>query len=682
MNFLNISGTPLRESRCAAFMALPIFVLSLTGSSAFAATLASGSISTIVNANAGLCLGVKGGSAANGALLQSQNCSGSSFQQWKIVKDSSGYFQVINMGSGKCMDVTGGSTTNGTNMQQWGCSGADNQKWNISDQGNGQFAFISKYSGLALDVYESSVANGARIVQWGWWAGTNQKWSLPNATVSNGTAGPGSGAIITLTGVHAGNCIGVKGSTVTNGAVLQSQGCSTSSFQQWKALKDSSGHYALVNVGSGKCMDVPGASDAGGLAIQQWDCSSADKQKWIFNNDGAGHYYVTSKSSGLALDVLNSSTTNGAAIIQWNYWGGANQQWIAKSVGPTSSGTSNAVSGFAAQKGADGLSTTTGGAGGAVTTVTTCSALSSALASSTARIIHIPNNATIDCRTSSRTLTACLLSCPDYQDAGKKFYRVPVGTQTCKDLGASTAATSNTTANDIKLSVKSNKTLVGLGKNSKIVGATLNLGGASNIIIRNLMLENINPHLVEGGDGITLDNSSHIWIDHVKFRMISDGHVDIKNSENVTLSWNRFDGYNTYVCGNQHHYTMAVQDSNVTLHHNFYDRTSGRNPKLDGAYTRAHLYNNYWFNITYFSIGAGGGAQALIEHNSFANSARPHWNNGGYMSAKGNVYLGASATDAERDSGHTVFTDVSMYPYALDAASGLSTSLPSLTGPQ
>ncbi len=47
-----------------------------------AATVDDGSVSPIVGVNAGLCLGVKGSTSASGALLQSQNCSGSNYQSW------------------------------------------------------------------------------------------------------------------------------------------------------------------------------------------------------------------------------------------------------------------------------------------------------------------------------------------------------------------------------------------------------------------------------------------------------------------------------------------------------------------------------------------------------------------------------------------------------------------------
>ncbi|MBB1398469.1 hypothetical protein [Pseudoalteromonas sp. SG44-8] len=122
---------------------------------------------------------------------------------------------------------------------------------------------------------------------------------------------------------------------------------------------------------------------------------------------------------------------------------------------------------------------------------------------------------------------------------------LPVGNQSCSELGSSSNNTVNVTRNDSRLRVRSNKTLEGLGKNSKIIGASLVISNDRNIIIRNILLEDINPALVEAGDAISVDDSSYIWIDHMAFNKISDGYIDIGNSQNVTLSWNRFYGYNT-----------------------------------------------------------------------------------------------------------------------------------------
>lgn len=485
--------------------------------------------------------------------------------------------------------------------------------------------------------------------------------------------------------------------------------------------------YSIVSLANGKSLDVTAASTTAGTKLQLWGYGGGNNQQFYIREAGNGYWTITAKHSNLLLDVSGRSLSDGASILQWTATGATNQQWQLKQsttgafnivsrnsgksitaasgdhaaaiyqatdtasglqrwyLNPLSIACGNSPSGFAAQSGSDGLSTTTGGGNATAQTVTSCSALNTALRSTSAAVIHIPNNTTIDCRTSARTQVACPIACPSYQDPGKTFYRVPVGTQTCTELGASSNATVNRTRNETSLKVASNKTLLGLGSNVKILGGSLDLSNARNVILRNFTLENINPGLIEAGDGVTLNNSSHIWIDHVRFNLISDGYVDVKNSSNVTLSWNHFNGYNTAVCGNQHHYTNAVDNSQVTFHHNFWDRASGRNPKLDGVSTRAHLYNNYWLNITYFAINVNAAAQAKVEGNYFANSARPHWNAGnGYIDANisSNRYTGISATDSEKDTGNSVFGDLSLYQYTLDNVDNLPSVLSAKTGPQ
>ena len=174
----------LLDSLSAAGLALA--TLALSAAPAFAA-VQDNSTSTLVDANAGLCMGVAGSNNASGSLIQAQGCSGSPYQTWKFVADSAGYFQVINAGSGMCLDVPGASKATGTNLQQWGCAGSDNQKWNLSDQGNGQVALISKATGLAAERITAllrrrgvRIAGGLLVILFGLWTlpGPHQDWLM------------------------------------------------------------------------------------------------------------------------------------------------------------------------------------------------------------------------------------------------------------------------------------------------------------------------------------------------------------------------------------------------------------------------------------------------------------------------------------------------------------------------
>lgn len=69
------------------------------------------------------------------------------------------------------------------------------------------------------------------------------------------------------------------------------------------------------------------------------------------------------------------------------------------------------------------------------------------------------------------------------------------------------------------ITVKSNKSLVGSGSSGIIKGKGLKIvSGASNIIIQNVHITNLNPQYVWGGDAITLNGADLVWIDHVKVR--------------------------------------------------------------------------------------------------------------------------------------------------------------------
>lgn len=66
------------------------------------------------------------------------------------------------------------------------------------------------------------------------------------------------------------------------------------------------------------------------------------------------------------------------------------------------------------------------------------------------------------------------------------------------------------------ITVTSNKSLIGSGSSGVIKGRGLRVvSGASNVIIQNIEITNLNPKYVWGGDAITLNDCDLVWIDHV-----------------------------------------------------------------------------------------------------------------------------------------------------------------------
>ncbi len=178
--------------------------------------------------------------------------------------------------------------------------------------------------------------------------------------------------------------------------------------------------------------------------------------------------------------------------------------------------------------------------------------------------------------------------------------------------------------------VQSNKTIIGLGDNARLNKITLSVNAwdrpgescdaddlgtftpASNVIIRNLEFSG----LADFPDDSDVDPdcirvecySHHVWIDHNTFQYGADGATDVKRGgDMVTLSYNHYvKTSKTALIG--HSDNNGAQDSgylNVTFHHNFFDETDTRTPRVRFGY--AHVYNNY-YDITnhVFRIGPEG----------------------------------------------------------------------------
>ena len=82
------------------------------------------------------------------------------------------------------------------------------------------------------------------------------------------------------------------------------------------------------------------------------------------------------------------------------------------------------------------------------------------------------------------------------------------------------------------IQVKSDKTIIGDGQSGVLLGKGLRLaGGVSNVIIQNIAISELNPQYVWGGDAITLDGTSDVWVDHVAVRIpclsINKSTIDI-----------------------------------------------------------------------------------------------------------------------------------------------------------
>ncbi|MBO4207143.1 pectate lyase family protein [Micromonospora echinofusca] len=276
---------------------------------------------------------------------------------------------------------------------------------------------------------------------------------------------------------------------------------------------------------------------------------------------------------------------------------------------PPTSAPQTGLVGWATQNGG-----TTGGGSASPVTVTSASALTSALGSSSAAVIRVS------------------------------------GTISCSGM----------------LRVRSNKTILG-NSGATIAGCGFTISGDRNVIIRNLTFRDWND------DAINVEQSAtNVWVDHNTFSNGYDGAVDIKRgSDFVTVSWNRVYHHDkSMLLG--HSDDNASQDVGhlrVTYHHNWFDGSSQRHPRVRFG-NPVHVYNNYYNNNGGYGVASTMNAGVLVEGNYFENVDDPfHLGEGssgpGTLVARNNHFVNSGGGQA----GGSVAGIP--YAYSLDTASNV-----------
>ncbi|CUA66868.1 hypothetical protein RSOLAG22IIIB_00317 [Rhizoctonia solani] len=304
---------------------------------------------------------------------------------------------------------------------------------------------------------------------------------------------------------------------------------------------------------------------------------------------------------------------------------------------------------------------TTGGGSAAAAVPTSTSQLVSWLGDSTARTILLDKVFDFTDTEGSTTGTACAAWtcspnpqlainqnswCDNYYPSAAK------STVTYKKAGVSA------------ITVGSNKTLLGKGSAGGIKGKGLRIAGGNNIIIQNIRIYELNPQFVWGGDAITIDGGSNIWIDHnyiqnIGRQMIVTGYG---SAQGVTISNNVFEGSGTYsaTCNGRHYWALYFTGASdtITFARNYVYMTSGRGPKVGGTsgYKQLiHMYNNYYVSVAGHALDSGTGANVLLEGNYFNTVTTPS-----VSGTAGNTYAAIDSNTASTCSsylGRTCYTN-------------------------
>jgi len=169
--------------------------------------------------------------------------------------------------------------------------------------------------------------------------------------------------------------------------------------------------------------------------------------------------------------------------------------------------------------------------------------------------------------------------------------------------------------------IVSNKTLVGIGPSPTITGGGLDIDDAAdNVIIKNLYLENSPDDLIN-----IMEGSTNIWIHKCTFSNAFDGMIDIKReSDFITVSWCKFNDPHekTMLLGHDDAHTPDIGHLRVSYHHNWFDGTFSRHPRVRYS-ALCHVYNNLYSQNSGHGIASTMNAEVLVEGNYFDQCSNP-----------------------------------------------------------
>lgn len=258
---------------------------------------------------------------------------------------------------------------------------------------------------------------------------------------------------------------------------------------------------------------------------------------------------------------------------------------------------------------------------------------------------------------------------------------------------------------DYAVNVGSNKTIVGMDNDAVLYGG-FNIKNSSNVIVCNLNIEGTWPN--SGPDDcFNIENSHHVWLNHLNIWNSTDGNIDIKiGSDYITVSWCKLwysddtvvNGVDVHKhrlscligSGAGDHAATDMGKLHVTYHHNWFENlVFERMPRV--MYGRAHVYNNYYTSQdNLYCVGADCYASVLIENNNFNKVNNPHefsYDNDypACIVSRGNIYNDTTGTKAEGQKNAksaVVPFETTIYDYALHGAGEVPDVVSKYVGPQ
>ena len=240
----------------------------------------NGTTNKITTKLSGRAVGVDGGSAENGAVINLWDYERVDQQRFKFIYNAEGYYTIQNIRSGKLLDVVGSGSESGTQVDQWEDNGGtDNQKWIIKDAGNGYYNIISKLNGLYLSVGGNGENCDLMYVE-NPSGKANQEFQITESGVPQGEKIVEEGTYKIVLANAPTQSLTVENGSIVDGANVHIWEYKNNPQQQFELTYDDSGYYEIIAVHSGKRLDVVGYGNESN--VDQWaDNGGNDNQRWV-----------------------------------------------------------------------------------------------------------------------------------------------------------------------------------------------------------------------------------------------------------------------------------------------------------------------------------------------------------------------------------------------------------------
>lgn len=235
------------------------------------------------------------------------------------------------------------------------------------------------------------------------------------------------------------------------------------------------------------------------------------------------------------------------------------------------------------------------------------------------------------------------------------------------------------------LHMGSDKTIDGRQRAIRVTGNGIQVRRVENIVISDIRLANGKRDAID-----ISGRSRRVWVHHVAISNFADGAVDItRGATDVTVSWSRFtDQTKVMLIGADegHEVDSGIR---VTLHHNLFEGTGQRHPRLRWGWV--HAFNNVISHWESFGMAASQLGQLRAERNVFmpgpnseeAIKTAAGDTYEGYVALFENTVIGPGVQDPGPREPERVFDPREHYAYRLDAANEeLAQTVRLLSGPR